>query len=418
MFYDGFGNPISNANEHSFFDISYPSYTNLFDPTKYTPDKIMNNYGTSENTVSFPGAYLTDLIDVSGHIGEYVYSQVGIRSDANPVAAYNAQLHFHRLNFYDRNNSQISYINGADVSYAPQQVPVGAAYMRISFCLRYGSTPTHPVEDFFYCFAKDDSASVIPFERYYSQGEVKTAYLKHGNLTYCDKPSHQGKRWLLFGDSLTDSYGGHSWDASTSPVGGDGWRETTERVPWTGHFWASRIARELGLTIDNRAESGSNINIGNNGNYADVCGIHILNAFLAEMDAGAQAPDYITIGFGSNAIESQLGTADSTSADTGTVCGAVKYFIEQLRAKCPNAVIGFVLPPQSDWGDTSTVKSVEKGRSAIKSVLELEEYSVPYVDMWKESGITADMLPDGIHVSSKQANNLYYHAMRRFMLGL
>jgi hypothetical protein len=38
--------------------------------------------------------------------------------------------------------------------------------------------------------------------------------------------------------------------------------------------------------------------------------------------------------------------------------------------------------------------------------------------MEAESGITVDMLPDGVHISSRQANNLYYHAMRRFLMGL
>lgn len=212
-----------------------------------------------------------------------------------------------------------------------------------------------------------------------------------------EAPYHNAT-WVLFGDSLTDNYGGKSAK---------------------GDYFASKISRELGITIDNRAKAGSNINDGANGSYTDVSGIKILDAFIAELQAETiEEPQYITVAFGSNSIISQLGTSSDSSATKTTVCGAVKYFIETLRTNCPNAVIGFVLPPQSDWGNNSSTKSVEQGREAILSVLQLDEYAVPYIDMWKESGITVDMLPDGIHISSAQAQNLYYHAMRRFVRGL
>ena len=61
-------------------------------------------------------------------------------------------------------------------------------------------------------------------------------------------------------------------------------------------------------------------------------------------------------------------------------------------------------------------KGVPLGREAMKAVC--EEYRVPYINMYTESGITSDMLSDGVHIGTEQSANLYYHAMRRFMIGL
>lgn len=399
----------------TFFNVENPGYTNLFNGERetgwYSSGSAFNSAVTSAAT--------SDYIELpEGAV--YVYSQVQQSVVCNPGRVVTSALAYLAMTFFNASRAYMTTVRptggavGTDGNYIPVAIPDGAKYVRVSF----GGAYMNKDAVYFVGVAADNSADLLPWEDYYEPDEVKSAYMKRENLTYTDPPAYKGKTWLLFGDSLTDSYGGHDWQESTSPVGGDGWKDTADRVPWTGYFWASKIAREFGLVLDNRAESGSNINVGSNGNYANVCGVNILDAFLAEIDGGAEAPDYITVHFGSNAITSQLGTVDDTAETTGTVCGAVKYFIEQLRTKCPGSVIGFVLPPQSDWGSTSTVKSVAQGREAIKSVLDLDAYAVPYVDLWKTSGITVDMLPDGIHVSSKQANNLYYHAMRRFMLGL
>lgn len=410
MLYNGYGKPIENTN--GFFDVTYPEHPNLYDGSWFT--------GSIDNGVLNTARYTcfsTDYIDISG--GEYVYVQTASSFNVNPDKMAVCAISWFSCAFYDGDKN---YISGSAKTSTdtkePLAVPDGAVYFRASWQVwGFDGTTAPNTSRYMIAVADDNTATTLPWEDFRTT-EYKSAYLKHENLTNTDRPLHEGKKWLLFGDSLTDNYGGHDWQKSTSSVGGDGWKNSGEAVPWTDYFWASKIARELGLVLDNRAKGGSNINVGSNGNYTDLCGINILNAFLAEIDAGAEAPDFITVHFGSNAYMTQLGTVDDTSETTGTVCGAVKYFIEQIRTKCPNTVLGFVLPPQSDWGSNSTSKSVEQGRATIKSVLDLDEYSVPYVDLWKESGITVDMLPDGIHVSSKQANNLYYHAMRRFMMGL
>ena len=206
-------------------------------------------------------------------------------------------------------------------------------------------------------------------------------------------------KWVLFGDSLTDSYGGH--DRSSE-------------------YFASKIANEFNMNIDNRAKSGSNIYKGGSGNYVSVSGIVMLDAYLAEIEAGTTPQaDYITVAFGTNTFKTDMGTNEDTSETyTSSVYGATKYFIEKIREKVPNAVLGFVLSPRQNWGnaDAQKLRDVDGARAAIKTVC--EEYGVPYIDMSTQSGITVDMLPDGIHIKNDQSQKLYYHAMRRFMMGL
>ena len=88
---------------------------------------------------------------------------------------------------------------------------------------------------------------------------------------------------------------------------------------------------------------------------------------------------------------------------------------------------GFVLPMQGDWvtwNPSASGKDIKGNHDAIKAVLGLPEYAVPYIDMYCESGIVPAMLPneqyptDTIHPRSDWAQELYYRAMRRFLMGL
>lgn len=233
----------------------------------------------------------------------------------------------------------------------------------------------------------------IPNPNYHDDGSKYYAM-----LTSASRSPLVGASWVLFGDSLTDNYGGHDL---------------------TGNYFATKIAREFNMSLDNRAKSGSNIYRGGSGNYTSVSGMIKLDEFTAEIDAGTmEQPDYITIAFGTNSFSAQLGTNEDTSATDTSVYGATKRFIEVLREKCPKSVFGFVLSPKQNWGtsDPNNLRAVDAARAAIKTVC--NEYGVPYIDMSTQSGITAAMLPDGIHISNDQSQNLYYHAMRRFMIGL
>lgn len=195
-------------------------------------------------------------------------------------------------------------------------------------------------------------------------------------------PPYEGKKWTLFGDSLTDECGGKDWNMYK---GTDRYAEGDARS-WDGYKFASRIGRELRLTIDNRAHSGSNIYYSEGGTYSSVNGITVLNDFVAEIEAGTiECPDYITVAFGGNTRGNDIGTPEDTSENTTTVYGATKYFVEKLRmlqeTYNPQMVFGFALPCQAKWSDTA--HDVGGGREAMKAVLDSDEYAAPYVDLWK-----------------------------------
>lgn len=414
--YDINGNAISMGGGSDFFNITYPSYTNIFDG-EYDAGTIIANYSPGAKSENSAQARMTTRNFIPVVAGKYLYVQKPSAWTEDRNGRYPTSQSFVscRVNFYrSKETTSESYISTSNIS-APVLIPNGANYALVSYYDPY--TPS--MENLFIGLADDDSASLLEWEAYYPSGSIKSAYINSANLKPGDLPLPNGKTWVLFGDSLTDSYGGHDWAQSTSSVGGDGWKTASGNVPWTGYFFASKIAREFNLTLDNRGKSGSNMCISTD-NYAAVSGVYVLDAFTAEIDAGTtEQPEYITIAFGSNCYDTYVGSSTDTSSDTTkSYYGAAKYFIEQIREHCPNTVFGFVIPPACSWAGTSAAKEtgVPLARMAIKTVC--EEYGVPYIDMEAESGITVDMLPDGVHISSRQANNLYYHAMRRFVMGL
>ena len=202
---------------------------------------------------------------------------------------------------------------------------------------------------------------------------------------------------VVFGDSLLDQYGGRSYDGSL-PL--------------------SKIAKEFFLDLDNRAKSGTHICTGGSVDDSTHNGVYMLDTLISEVEGNTrEAPDYILFEYGSNGGTSVIGNIDDTSANTGTTVGAMKYCIEKCREKLPNTCIGFILPPQSTWNGNYG-RNVSATREIMLQVLALDGYSVPYCDMWKESGIIKSMLPDNIHISTAQSQNLYYHALRRFLMTL
>ena len=411
-----YGKPVVSGSgvADGFFDIESATGRNIYNPVGYTEGYKLGDSGAY--LLPLAGCTTTDFFDIHEYVGKYLYSEIGEVSAWNFEKTVSTYPYYGYLRFYDADQKPIdkNYYNGTSyktANCAPVLIPSDAHYVRI--------TVGHSVDihKLMIAIADDNSDAFIPWESYEdSMDGVKGGFLKQENFRLTDLPETYGKTWVLFGDSLTDVFGGKDWNISAWEYGEYGTVGNEENTPWTDYFFASKTARQLGLRIDNRAKAGSNINTATNGNYTTVNGVAKLNEFLAEIEAGTtEQPGYITVAFGTNAYTSQNGTVEDTSENTATTSGATRYFIEKIREKCPKSVFGFILPPVGTWGENAS-KDIDAGRAAIKAVCDAE--GVPYIDMSKESGITVDMLPDGIHVSSHQANNLYYHALRRFMMGL
>lgn len=278
--------------------------------------------------------------------------------------------------------------------------PSGAAYVRVTFFVDGHVSPVTNPEKFYVCVEDENVTSPV----YWFADN--TEYLVTDDAQTLEK---WGQTWTLFGDSLTDSYGGHGWDMETSTVGGVGWKDTTERVPWTGYFWASDIARRHGCVVDNQAHSGSNIY--NSRVYTDVSGVLVLDTWVAALRNGDfYEPELITIGFGSNTVADEIGNSSDAPSNTAhSLYAGTKYFIETLNDACPNARKVYILHPlQEDWRDTNGA-----ARDAMRNVF--NEYNVEYVDMSQHSGITVDMLPDKLHVSSIEANRQYGRFLESYL---
>lgn len=88
-----------------------------------------------------------------------------------------------------------------------------------------------------------------------------------------------------------------------------------------------------------------------------------------------------------------------TSEDTTTMCGAIRYCLEKLKAYDPTAQILVCLPPQRAEGNSNQ----EKVNEVIKSIA--NSYSVKTLDIYHESGIVPNTvvsnsgyLSDGLHL--------------------
>lgn len=418
-FYDGKGNIIATSGNSDVLTQRMIENPNLADPSKFTIGLIgVNGVVNTKQT----GCSTSDFIPVTtGKIMSCGFIHTFKHNPWFEAAVWCGYC----IAYVFFGSDKSTVVASGEVSLAQNsmtgvEVPSGAAYVRVSWAPQGGSYYFYPAQTPEKCFVHlADAPTTAPMHWY--ADAIEKAYIPSELVGYTYQPPYAGKKWVLFGDSLTDSYAGKGWDASTQNTGGAGWTPEDTYVSWTGHLWASRIARELGLTIDNRAKSGSNIYYGEGYTYADVNGCIMLDAYIAEVEAGTtECADYITVGFGSNTRTQDIGTNADASETKTSVYGAMKYFIEKLRYLQKNynqrMVFGFVLPPQSSWGEGNT--RITDGRAAMLEVLGTDDYAVPYCDLWKESGICLDQMTDGIHVASIESNNLYYHAMRRFMMGL
>lgn len=410
VFFDGNGNEIQidggNLSQVvapkncTFFEGEYPTFSNLFNPESIAYGLLSATAGTVDgsNTGWF---YNADPINVEGRAYLYCerYTSAGV-----------TEFYVNRVAFYD---ADMNFISGASVATAAIAVPEGAKYVRCCWADISCAVNNYPynLKFHFVGVADDNSAKCLPFEYYYANKyDFIWAEIKPENIPMVNYSPFRGKHLVVFGDSLMDGYGGH----------------TLHNVPYNGDDSANdlplvKICHEFGMTLDNRAKSGSNISTHVTQGYTNVNGKAMLDVYITEVNAGtAKAPDYMLIAFGTNEYTANAGTAENTSGETDYFSGAMKYFIETVRTNFPGCVFGFVLPPQCDWSLAGvTYKSPAAARDAALAVLAQDGYAVPYIDMWTESGITADMASDGVHVNREGTGKiLYYHALRRFMLGL
>lgn len=181
-------------------------------------------------------------------------------------------------------------------------------------------------------------------------------------------PENPPKSMLMIGDSLTNWAGGNNYQ--------DGFLKI--------------VHDKTGIIPTNEGTAGA---WWQTGDGQDYCGVNRINTLIAE----GRKYDLYCFMLGTNA-GSTTDTGE-TSADTTTMCGAIRYCLETLKAYQPTARIIVCLPPQRAEGN----ENQEKVNEVIKKIA--ESYSVKTLDLYHHSGAVpntvvpdSNYLSDGLHL--------------------
>lgn len=202
--------------------------------------------------------------------------------------------------------------------------------------------------------------------------EINTDFKELVNECINEKPE---KTMCCIGDSLTDWGGGNDSSSGFLKVVHDKTNVMTINRGHAGAWWQ----------IQNNDESLTGTSAVNRVDYI----VHNNEKF-----------DLYCFIMGSNAGSST--DTGETSSNKTTMCGAIRYCMEKLKAHDPTAQILVCLPPQRAEGNDGQLLVNE----VIKKIVE-DEYSVRTLDLYRHSGVVpnttiADInyLSDGLHLGS------------------
>lgn len=124
---------------------------------------------------------------------------------------------------------------------------------------------------------------------------------------------------------------------------------------------------------------------------ANSSGVGKVNQLIASADPNTKkCDDYdiLTIMLGTNC--NKRGSLSDTSNNVDTMCGAMRYCLEKLLYYYRGARIGGIIPPQR-----AEINAEQEERNELIRAI-YEEYSIPYLDLYREGQIVPDSsLPDG-----------------------
>ena len=225
------------------------------------------------------------------------------------------------------------------------------------------------------------------------------------------------KKWVQIGDSLTDWGGGEHVDVLSKDL------SAMDKEGDTGFM---RFVRDKeGVLFYNQGFAGAqwqltkidgsiNDNDGNpitsepeNDKY---CAVRRVDKLIE--NKAAFTPDIITILMGTNCADE--GETTDTSDNPYTMCGAIRYCLENLLREFPTTPIGILLPPQRREGNSWQEPRNEKIRTIA------QYYSIPVLDLFHEGQIVSSnrvvvegkptsgngSLSDGLHLGDVGKINL------------
>lgn len=166
-------------------------------------------------------------------------------------------------------------------------------------------------------------------------------------------------------------------------------------------------------TAANWGHAGTTWETDNGATTKDNTGVGMVNQLIANAqlygDTYISDYDCVTIALGTNM--SAMGTISDTKEDVDTMCGAMRYCLENLLYwGRVNVSIGVIIPPQRVDNHGKLEGAYEERCELIKRIA--HQYSIPTLDLYHEGQIVPDditdlgpmhYLGDGLHLGTNGA---------------
>ena len=349
--YDGYGNVIDvgNSNAEEYKNPNLVDTSQVKDTGYSSANPMYMEFGSATK-------YFDTLIDVSEK--KDVYVRTVYNTSVEPVlkvACYDeSETYLYTLNYtdgYDYKPSMMRYV----LSYE-SDIYNGCVYVqkysfseeikKVKFSLGSGSYISNNGKYDIYSY--DDITAMFALEEEY--------------------PANPPKSMLMIGDSLTNWGGGNCYNGGFLKIVYDKAGVVATNEGLAGAWWQT-------------------------GDGQECCGVNRINKLIAD----GRKYDFYCIMLGTNA-GSTTDTGE-TSADTSTMCGAIRYCIETLKSYEPTKPILICLPPQRAEGN----ENQERVNEVIKTIA--ESYGVKTLDIYHNGGIvpntkiaSINYLTDGLHL--------------------
>lgn len=133
----------------------------------------------------------------------------------------------------------------------------------------------------------------------------------------------------------------------------------------------------------------------------------------------------ILFGYATNDALSGWESEYNGNAGTTVATNAVHFISQLIEQRFPKVCYAWVIPTETDWSKWTGSAEADERNMAEKMpyiIQRLEEVQFPYCDMYHTSGITSEMLSDGIHLGGGGADYTtdavykYYRRLREYLM--
>lgn len=413
-YYDKLFNALikdSSISNSKFKELFFPNMTNFFIEKPLNlinPNEVIKghffNSATTDDIAIFDSINVTGYIPVEYGKTYYCYND-GAYANVHSkiiVRGYDLNKTYLGVCYGTLDNDLISSVNGVTNFTIDRK---DLAYIRFQYRNNSGNTILSEYDDKkFYTY--DDYKQLILTNKYkdmfarnlYNGSKSELSLVMNDIAIKQNLRPLYKKRWIQIGDSLTD------WGAGAHVTPG-GVNEEELMDSAAGGFM-KYVRDKEGILYYNFGSAGATWELTKiDGTVNDEKGNPITSEPSSDQYSAVRrvdsliinkstfTPDIITILMGTNGKDT--GELSDTSNNLYTMCGAMRYCLENLLREFPTTPIGIILPPQRLDG----VNEQEIKNEKIRTIANY--YSIPVLDIFHEGQIVgATRVPvDGKPVS-------------------